>query len=66
MKVPCDTIIGSVLVAWMVIRAKGGSRGPYWLWRRETAFGTKGQVTTRTMLEASRAYSRWVALMHRL
>ena len=47
----------------MILRAKGGARGPYWSWRRETAFGLHIGISRAMMFKAARDYSRWISLM---
>ncbi len=66
MRAAWQLVVGLWCVAIMVLRAKGGPRGPYWSWRTETAFGIDRSVSRRTKLEATKAYSRWVALTRRL
>ena len=65
MKNPLPALTGAARVGWMVIRAKGGHKGAYWSWRRQTAFGS-GDVPTGRILKATAEYSRWVSHMRRL
>jgi hypothetical protein len=65
MKNPLPTAIGLARLGAMTLRAPGGPRGPYWSWRRHTAFGP-GPVPAGRMLAAAAEYGRWVARMRRL
>ncbi len=56
-------LTGFVFLGLMMLRARGGPRGRYWTWRRETAFGLHPGVSRAMMFKAARDYSRWISLM---
>jgi hypothetical protein len=60
------SLTGLVRLGLMMLGAKGGPRGPYWTWRRETAFGLHSGVSRAMMFKAARDYSRWISLMRRI
>jgi len=59
-----DTLCG----VWELLRLAAISRfrlrGPYWTWRRETAFG-RAHLSRRQRLGAVLDYGRWVHRMRR-
>ena len=63
-----DTIGGIWALAWLGVQSGFRMNGPYWRWRRETAFGSdpeqwpSARERRKTMLE----YGRWVFRMRRL
>ena len=63
-----ETIGGLWELAWLAARTRFRLRGPYWLWRRETAFGDDPSepLSRWERLRATLAYGRWVYRMKRL
>lgn len=57
-----ETVVGVVLLAWLVVRSRFRLGGAYWAWRRETALGGESRGLLE-MLGAVLGYGRWMARM---
>ncbi len=53
------------VVSMMALGTRRGRRSPYWVWRRETAFGHGPAISKGRMLKVLGEYCRWVAHMRR-
>ncbi len=62
-----DTLGGLWELGVLAVRSRFRLRGPYWRWRRETAFGTcaTARPTRWRRVLAVLGYGRWVYRMKR-
>lgn len=49
----------------LLFTARGRMTGPWWAWRRETAFGDHTLVPTRTRRHAVQGFLAWSWMMRR-